>query len=555
MMKGVNLSFTATNRAAPAMKSFQRDVRGAKRQLDATAVANKRFSESLGRSTWRRQVQQAGMQVSDFSVQVAGGQSAILAFTQNVPQFLQNFGAMGGVIAAAVTILGTFAFMSSRAAGSVLEFSKQIDETKGKVEEYFSLLQANKGLTSTLFDEAKESLKGTSQAVKDLVTIAKLEAVQSIENLAQSLANATTEAGILDKAMFKGDRAVVGDLLGIDTALRGHIGNWKEAANRVQEFIDVTRGIAQAGDIDTMLERAVKTRDVFKSHVDVTGELTNEQRKFWKQISQTIRQLELMGAATRAVAEGSRTGFEATLARIREMLDPMVEADNKARDTLATLRRQNEVLQAIRSHGADSAQVAAVRARHEREVFEAKLRSSEASADMKRQLREAFSIQQGLKVETEEVARQMSNAAAEAWKFVQNLGGASLAGMRAKLGALKKGASDIDAAAAKLRADLTSTDQFQNAMGTPFANEAVRRVNDEVAALREKMAIEKEISAIEQTRRTAETGSGGGGGASGEISKMRDELRELVDTAGPQLKELLSNTKNLTLETDRKSVV
>jgi len=369
MMKGVNLSFTATNRAAPAMKSFQRDVRGAKRQLDATAVANKRFSESLGRSTWRRQVQQAGMQVSDFSVQVAGGQSAILAFTQNVPQFLQNFGAMGGVIAAAVTILGTFAFMSSRAAGSVLEFSKQIDETKGKVEEYFSLLQANKGLTSTLFDEAKESLKGTSQAVKDLVTIAKLEAVQSIENLAQSLANATTEAGILDKAMFKGDRAVVGDLLGIDTALRGHIGNWKEAANQVQEFIDVTRGIAQAGDIDTMLERAVKTRDVFKSHVDVTGELTNEQRKFWKQISQTIRQLELMGAATRAVAEGSRTGFEATLARIREMLDPMVEADNKARDTLATLRRQNEVLQAIRSHGADSAQVAAVRARHEREVF------------------------------------------------------------------------------------------------------------------------------------------------------------------------------------------
>ena len=67
----------------------------------------------------RRVIQQAGMQLSDFAVQVGGGQSAILAFTRNVPQFVQGFGAVGGVLAALITIGGTLALVMTKTGTSL----------------------------------------------------------------------------------------------------------------------------------------------------------------------------------------------------------------------------------------------------------------------------------------------------------------------------------------------------------------------------------------------------------------------------------------------------
>ena len=48
--------------------------------------------------------QNAGYQIQDFTVQVAGGQSALLAFAQQAPQFLGAFGALGAGIGAGVAL-------------------------------------------------------------------------------------------------------------------------------------------------------------------------------------------------------------------------------------------------------------------------------------------------------------------------------------------------------------------------------------------------------------------------------------------------------------------
>jgi hypothetical protein len=83
----------------------------------------------------RRIIQQAGMQMSDFAVQVGGGQSAILAFTQNVPQFVQGFGAVGGVLAALITIAGTLTLVMHRTGTSIAQITPLAgvlaDEFKG----------------------------------------------------------------------------------------------------------------------------------------------------------------------------------------------------------------------------------------------------------------------------------------------------------------------------------------------------------------------------------------------------------------------------------------
>ena len=101
----VALGITAQNATAAAFRGARQNIRGLRQDVDG-------MGGSVMRN--RRLVQQFGMQVSDLSVQIAGGQSAILALTQQVPQFVQGFGAVGGILAALITIFGTIALVMTK---------------------------------------------------------------------------------------------------------------------------------------------------------------------------------------------------------------------------------------------------------------------------------------------------------------------------------------------------------------------------------------------------------------------------------------------------------
>jgi len=101
----VALGITAQNSTAAAFRGARQNVQQLRQSVDG-------MGGSVMRN--RRLVQQFGMQVSDLSVQIAGGQSAILALTQQVPQFVQGFGAVGGVLAALITIFGTLALVMTK---------------------------------------------------------------------------------------------------------------------------------------------------------------------------------------------------------------------------------------------------------------------------------------------------------------------------------------------------------------------------------------------------------------------------------------------------------
>ena len=104
-IKGVNFKLSATNAAGPAFSSFNRgmaSVRGA-----AVAAQAPMRSWNAGLNAQRRAVQQFGFQMSDFAIQIAGGQSAMLAFTQQGGQMLQFFGPAGAILAALVAVFGS----------------------------------------------------------------------------------------------------------------------------------------------------------------------------------------------------------------------------------------------------------------------------------------------------------------------------------------------------------------------------------------------------------------------------------------------------------------
>ena len=92
----VTLGIQGVDRSGKAFATARNNVVGLR-------AANNRMGSSIKAN--RRLIQQFGMQMSDVSVQIAGGQSAILALTQNVPQFVQGFGAMGGILAGLRNVL------------------------------------------------------------------------------------------------------------------------------------------------------------------------------------------------------------------------------------------------------------------------------------------------------------------------------------------------------------------------------------------------------------------------------------------------------------------
>lgn len=120
MLKGVNFKLTATNGAQPAFNQFNRGLRGV--QKTQRAVVSTGRSWNAGLNANRRAVQQFGYQMSDFAIQIGGGQSALLAFTQQGGQMLQFFGPAGAVLAAVVAVFGSLAlaFLKSGRAMSDL---------------------------------------------------------------------------------------------------------------------------------------------------------------------------------------------------------------------------------------------------------------------------------------------------------------------------------------------------------------------------------------------------------------------------------------------------
>lgn len=121
MVKGVNFTFKATNVAKGAMRDFHRGLEGIQTQTRRTQALQRSWNRGLNAN--RRAVQQMGFQLSDFAIQISGGQSAMLAFVQQGGQMLQFFGAAGAVAAALLAVFGSMAIAFIKSGKSLSELT------------------------------------------------------------------------------------------------------------------------------------------------------------------------------------------------------------------------------------------------------------------------------------------------------------------------------------------------------------------------------------------------------------------------------------------------
>lgn len=166
-LKGVNFQLSATNAGQAAFNSFNRGLKGVQQNIVATKAVSRSWNAGLSEN--RRAVQQLGFQMTDFGVQIAGGQNAMLAFVQQGGQMLQVFGPIGAILATLLTIFGTLAIVLGK-TGVGLE---QVAGHFGVLEEEFmSISNGLKSVMSVFADVAKVMLKNL-----DLIVIAVTIAV------------------------------------------------------------------------------------------------------------------------------------------------------------------------------------------------------------------------------------------------------------------------------------------------------------------------------------------------------------------------------------------
>lgn len=120
-VKGVNYRVSATNAAGPALQQFQNQLAGVQRATQRMAPTSASWNRGLSEN--RRAVQQLGFQMTDFTVQIAGGQNAMLAFIQQGGQMLQVFGPVGAVLATLLTVFGTLALVMIKSGKSLAELT------------------------------------------------------------------------------------------------------------------------------------------------------------------------------------------------------------------------------------------------------------------------------------------------------------------------------------------------------------------------------------------------------------------------------------------------
>ena len=389
-------------KAGDGAQSFSNKGKAASSTARGLGDANKFAAGSVSNLT---------AQFNDIGVMLAAGQNPLQLAIQQGTQITQVFGNAGAAQAGMmlkqalvsmisplnlITIGGIAAGAAliqwlSSGADEAADLSKAISDIEQKISDYIDLVNDADSLGGSQFENSRRLLELTSQAYADLISIAKIEAFKGIDSLNSSLVSSVVSASWLKTQM-----ADVGDLLNLETVLRGNITAWKDNREQVSGFIVDLETLENAVGLDAQYAAAISLRDTFKQTVDVTGELTTEQLEFWKTLSQTIQQMEVMGARIAQNSAGlsqMQLTARSLYASTRAASD---EAALSAQDLIADLRQEASIRDLILRYGSQSAQVTRARLSAERAAFVETTRSSDVAESLKTQLIDAWDASKGI---------------------------------------------------------------------------------------------------------------------------------------------------------------
>ena len=356
MNENVNLTFTANtgglttaNNQLESLENTAPRVDSAFRTMGNTLTTTSRRITSSFRPAGNV-VQNSAYQIQDFAVQVQGGQSAMLAFSQQAPQFFGAFGAGGAV-------LGTIIAITTAIAGpfivSMFDAESQADKLDKAMESLEGTIQLTATGTAFLTDEL-QALAEKSEEVAEVKLRAKLNDALDASKAAFKIAaeSASEFRGIIGEKLIYDENGSL--LRSIDLSasnidkLTKKYGITADEVRELGNLTDQMVSTKSVEDVKALSERiseitntSAKANKEFVTYTDTLNDATREYNELGTVIDKINSQLEKGVTPDKIITEGedkeAKKAEESRIARLEREAER--EAARNARLEASAIRR------------------------------------------------------------------------------------------------------------------------------------------------------------------------------------------------------------------------
>lgn len=296
-----------------------------------------------GTKNWKSTMQQAGYQVNDFIVQVQGGQSALLAFSQQGSQLAGAFGPGGAVVGAVIalsSVIGGVLISSLKGGKSATDALSEAVETMDKVitvsqngvaaysDKYAELAKINASIATLMRKQAELELQSALSKVSKEVQSASSDFITFGDSLVSSLGNGYASVKLFD----------------------GYLSTLNITTNNFSDALKQAAASGQTGQ--TAMNSMIATVGALSSKFDISDQQAYEFAKQLSDISKNpsdeklnslIRTLQVFGSGASKGADTAQkyadrlleivtSSADATrrLKQLKEMTDSLTSSQDKA---------------------------------------------------------------------------------------------------------------------------------------------------------------------------------------------------------------------------------
>lgn len=296
-----NLDLMAA-RAANAEKAAIR-LSGATRQAGGglSSFGSSAVNIAGGTNRMSHAVTNASFQVQDFAVQLASGQSAMMAFAQQFPQLMGSLGFSGkaglyGALIGTAAAIGVTLYQALNDTGAAADgFKKSIDALEDQVSSFRQATETALLPLDQLYEKFGSASPVLQQALADLAAIEKVKAYEAIDATSKSMVALVGYAGQWNAEANR-----------INQSFLGFTVNSEEARIAAYNFNTELQRMASAQDPVDKLRAAVSLRDQLDKATGGYSKMNAEQKTMREGLSKVIVQLEMMGVRV----DGTASAFE-----------------------------------------------------------------------------------------------------------------------------------------------------------------------------------------------------------------------------------------------------
>lgn len=362
-------------------------------------------------------------QFNDIGVMMAAGQSPFQLAIQQGTQITQVLGNQGA--ASAARALGS-AFVSMVSPLNLI--------TIGSIAAGAAAVQwlTGAGEKAETLEDRIESLKTATDDYRDSVTRSYSDLAKTYGAVTDQVLNLQRETRLLHEEDLKRQADQVGNL--VVGSAREHSKNLNNAmmdlfgpdqddmiqtTDHITALADQLDALSNAKGIDTQLALIDQLKSGVRHAAGGFREMNADQLAFY----QTLRDAEDVLRASQGAMAAQWAEIKSTAdsfgTSFKDYLDDRLKEHSAGQSMLTELREQAALQDAINRHGADSAQVADLRAAAERRVLDEKLAALPVSEDLKDEIRAALEHAQAL-AQTD-IAGTLSAAAIEARRVADEI--------------------------------------------------------------------------------------------------------------------------------------